>query len=151
ANREAAEALQKLLITRFSNLTVPIKTDKDVTEQDLKNHHLLLIGRPDSNSLVEKFRAKLPVQFGSRSFNARGDCYAHAGSAVIAAAENPVNNRYSVVVIAGLSATATERAVPKLFEKGSAEVLVLPKGREAKAMVMPAPELVFEIKQIEGK
>jgi hypothetical protein len=151
ANREAAEALQKLIITRFSNLTVPIKTDKDVPEQDLKNHHLLLIGRPDCNSLVEKFRAKLPVQFGSRSFTARGDCYAHAGSAVIAATENPANNRFSVVVIAGLSATATERALPRLFEKGSAEVLVLPKGREPKPLVMPAPELVYEIKQIEGK
>jgi hypothetical protein len=146
ANREAAEALQKTIITRFSNLTVAIKADKDVTEEDLKTHHLLLIGRPDCNLLVEKHRAKLPIQFGTRSFVVRDDSYANAGSAVIVAADNPVNPRYSMVVIAGLSAEATLRAAPRLLgnEGRSAEVLVLPKGGPNKALVLPAPDLIAD-------
>jgi hypothetical protein len=146
ANREAAETLQKAIVTSFWNLTVPIRSDREVTEQELKSHHLLLIGRPDCNAIVEKYRDKLPIQFGSRSFVARGESYANAGSAVIAAAENPANPRYSVVVIAGLGAASTLSAAPRLVHEGkAAEVLVLPKGKPIKALVIPAPELVAEI------
>ena len=49
-NREAAQALQKALRENWQNITIPIKSDKEVTEAELKSHHLLLIGRPDSNS-----------------------------------------------------------------------------------------------------
>jgi len=144
ANHEAAEALQKAIIIHSSNLTVPIKADKDVTEEDLKTRHLLLIGRPDCNALVEKYRAKLPIQFGARSFVVREESYASPGSGVIVAADNPVNPRYSMVVIAGLSADATLRAVPRLLhnEGRSAEVFVLPKSGPNKALVLPAPDLI---------
>jgi hypothetical protein len=117
ANREAAETLQMAIVTASWNLTVPIRSDREVTEQELKSHHLLLIGRPDCNAIVEKYRDKLPVQFGSRSFVARGESYANAGSAVIAAAENPANARYSVVVIAGLGAASTLSAAPRLVHE----------------------------------
>ena len=39
SNREAAEALQRGIIERGSNITVPIKADKDVTDEDLRAHH----------------------------------------------------------------------------------------------------------------
>src|SRR5439155_25870325 len=95
-----------------SNITVPIKTDRDVTSEELKTHHLLLIGRPDSNSVVERMRKVLPVEFGHRSFVVGKSAYANAGSAVIAAAANPEAPRYSVVVIAVLGAYATGEAAP---------------------------------------
>ena len=107
ANREAAKALQRAVMENWSNVTVPIKADKSVTDDDLKNRHLLLIGRPDSNTLVERFRSTWPITFGSRSFVVRNDTYAHPGSAVIAAGDNPLNKRYSAVVLAGLSAKST--------------------------------------------
>ena len=66
-----------------------------------------LIGWPDSNTLVERFRKNLHITFGSRSFVVRGKTYAHPGSAVVAAAENPLNRRLSLVVLAGLSSEAT--------------------------------------------
>src|SRR5262249_38097000 len=68
ANRDAAEGLQRGIIERHSNYTVPIKTDREVTEEDLKTHHVLLIGRPDSNAVVNRFRAAFPITFGKRSF-----------------------------------------------------------------------------------
>jgi hypothetical protein len=145
ANKEAAETLQKAIITHGSNLTVGIKTDKEVTDEDLKTHHLVLIGRPDSNLLVEKCRAKPPIQFGPRSFVVRGESYANAGSAVIVAAENPVNPRFSMVVIAGLGADATLRAAPRLLSNGSAQVLVLPKTGLSKALALPAPDLIADM------
>jgi hypothetical protein len=149
ANREAAESLQRFIIARHSNYTVPIKTDREVTEGDLRSHHLLLIGRPDSNLLVERFRTALPITFGSRSFTVRQETYAHAASAVIAAAVNPLNGRYSLVVLAGLSATSTFHAAEALLKgnQASGEVLVLPNKAKSRSLVVPTRELVHSLEQ----
>ena len=90
ANGEAAQKLQEALRRREFNITVPIKRDSDVTDDDLKGHHLPLIGRPDSNRLVARFREALPVRFGPQSFEVRGKAYAHPETAVLLAAENPL-------------------------------------------------------------
>src|SRR5207244_2791552 len=110
----------------------------DVRAEDLKTHHLLLIGRPDSNRVVERMQGAFPVAFGSRSFMASKTVYAHPGSAVIAAAANPENPRYSVVVIAGLEAYSTRMAAPRLPSLQAAEVVVLPNGEAAKSLLLPA-------------
>jgi hypothetical protein len=150
ANKEAAEALQKAVIQRWSNYTIPIKSDREVTEQEVKSHHLILVGRPDCNALVERFRAALPVRFGSRSFVVRHDAYAHADSAVVAAAANPLNPRYAVTVVAGLSSEATLRAAPAFLHErrgGTPEVLVLPHGDRGRALVVPPAELVHDFQE----
>jgi hypothetical protein len=147
ANQEAAEALERAVVQRWSNYTIPIKSDKEVTEADLKGHHLLLIGRPDCNPVVERFRAALPVKFGSRSFVVRADAYAHADTAVVAATANPLNPRYSVTVVAGLSPEATLRAAPAFLRDrrgGAAEVLVLPHDGRSRSLVVASAELVHE-------
>ncbi len=148
-NREGAEALQQAIIKAWSNIKVPIKSDQEVTEADLKDHHLLLIGRPDCNRYVDRVRSSLPVTFGPRSFQVRGETYAHPGSAVIAAAENPWNSRYSVVVLAGLSAESTRQIAAELLNRGrsAGEVVVRPAGKAAKALVVPARDLVQEFDQ----
>lgn len=61
SNREAAEALQQAIRAKGCNVTVKVVADTDVTADELKKHHLLLIGRPDSNKIVEKMRGALPV------------------------------------------------------------------------------------------
>ena len=139
-NREAAEALQQSIRARHANITVPIKTDRDVTSDDLKKNHLLLIGRPDTNSITARMKKSLPVTFGSHSFVVNKTAYAHSGSAVAAAAANPDNPRYSVVVIAGLEAYATWKTVPQLPKLPTAEVVVLPNGGSAKPLVMARGE-----------
>jgi hypothetical protein len=143
-NREAAVALQKAIRESGPNFTLGIKADRDVTEADLQTHHLLLIGRPDSNSLVERFRRDLPITFGSRSFGVRGKIYANPGSAVVAAAANPLNKCFSLVVVAGLSAESTLNAPAAFLRRGqrAAEVLVLPNSGSAQAFVLPESELV---------
>ncbi|HEV3260830.1 MAG TPA: C45 family autoproteolytic acyltransferase/hydrolase [Gemmataceae bacterium] len=145
-NREAAEALQRAIVEHWSNYKVPLKSDVEVTEKDLASHHLLLIGRPDTNAVSARFRSALPVTFGSGSFVVRRRTYAHPGSAVIAAADNPLNRRYSLVVLAGLSAESTLRAAPVLMARGEkpAEVFVLPHAARAHGLVLPARALVHE-------
>jgi hypothetical protein len=137
ANREAAEALQQAIRARHANVTVKVLADRDVTAEDTGKNHLLLIGRPDSNRVVGRVAGALPVAFGSRSFVVRGEAYAHANSAVIAAAPNPEDPRYSVVVVAGNGAYATWRAAPRLPALQPAEVVVLPDGGPAKPLTVP--------------
>jgi hypothetical protein len=148
-NREAAETLQKAVRAAWTNITVPIRSDRDVTEAELKGHHLVLIGRPDNNTVVARFRMALPVAFGPRSFVVRGKTYAHTDSAVVVAAANPLNERFSLVVIAGLSAEATWHAPTNFVRRSQspAQVLVLPHGQAAQALVLPARDLVRELKQ----
>ena len=143
ANEQTALALQKLIRTRWSNETVPIKTDRDVTDDDVQNHHLVLIGRPDSNLLTKRFRDSLPIAFGPRSFAFAGENYANAGSAVIAAADNPLNPRFSIVVLAGLSADATTRTPDLVFGPGTqgADVVIAPLGGKVRALTVPSKEL----------
>jgi hypothetical protein len=138
-NREAAEALQQA-IRQGPNITVPIKADKDVTDADLKDRHLLLIGRPDSNRCIARFKDALPITFGPRSFTVGKDSYAHAGSAVIAAGENPLNPRYSLVVVAGLDGASTLRNAANPAAGGrAAEVVVLANGQGPRALVVSVP------------
>jgi hypothetical protein len=164
-NKEAAKALQQAIRQSWCNVTVPIKTDKEVNDADLKNHHLVLIGRPDSNSVVRDLESALPINFGTRSFTVGQDHYAHAGSAVIAASDNvfaandfgsrelSVGNsaianskRYSAVVIAGLSAESTLQAAPLLLRNGrqAGNVLVLPHGGPPRGLVIPTRELTVD-------
>jgi hypothetical protein len=146
AQREAAELLQRQILRRGSNYTVPIKTDQEVTAADLKSHHLLLIGRPDTNAVAARVAQALPVTFGPGSFELRGKVYANPASAVIAAGANPLNPRYSVVAFAGLSAEATRRSAQQLGDglwwsgsQPAPEVLLLAAGSKPKRLTVPAP------------
>jgi hypothetical protein len=140
SNLEAAQDLQQAIITQFSNMTIPFKSDKEVSLEDLKSHHLLLIGRPDNNAVVASMKDSLPIAFGPRSFKVQDLTYAHAGSAVLVAAANPYDPRYSIVVIAGLSAESAFHAAPSLMTRGSAtQVMVLPDRASARnSVVLPS-------------
>ena len=132
AQKEAAEFLQRAMARRFSNFSIPIKSDADVGESELAKRHLLLVGRPATNRTAEHCCTKLPVSFTAGSLTVRGETYAHPDSAVIAAGDNPLNSRYSVVIYAGLGAQATWKCVqhhdPE--ELPPPQVILLPAGRK---------------------
>jgi Phospholipase B/S-layer like family, C-terminal region len=149
ANHEAAILLQQSVRRREHNITPAIKMDSEVTEQDLASHHLLLVGRPDSNSLVQRFQDSLPATFGTNSFEVRGMVYAHPESAIIMATDNPLNRRYSVVTIAGLSSLSTLQVMSKFEDNllSYAQIVVLPHNQTASDLVAPAKELIGTIEQ----
>lgn len=146
-NREAARLLQQAIRKSWCNVTVPIKTDKDTTDEDLKSHHLILIGRPDSNSIIQRFQSDFPISFGSRSFRVRQDSYAHPLSAVIGVGDNPTNRRFSMTAIAGLSSESTRTAAQALLSTGMSmgNVLVLAHGSKAQTMVAPTNDLAVKL------
>ncbi|HVA48220.1 MAG TPA: C45 family autoproteolytic acyltransferase/hydrolase [Pirellulales bacterium] len=136
--REAATLLQRKIARRWSNVTVPVQSEDEVSEDDLRSHHLLLIGRPATNGVAARCQdeGELPVRFGRASFDLKGQTYAHARSAVVFAAANPFNDRYQVVVYAGLSAEATHHAIDHRDERHSpaAEIMLYPAGRRPRRL-----------------
>lgn len=136
AQREAAELLQLQIARIWSNIRPTIRSDVDVTEEELKSHHLLLIGRPDTNAVAAKYANKvLPVKFRRSSFTVGDESYAHPATAVIAAGDNPLSPRYELVMFAGLSAQASRSCVQRLEAGAPAEVLILASGAGPRRMV----------------
>ena len=150
SNAEAAEEMQKAIIRRGSNITVPIRSDRDVTDAELSSHHLLLIGRPDCNRVSRDFAGAFRVTFGPSSFRVGQDTYAHPGSAVTALATNPRSPQYSAILIAGLGAASTFALAPKIGqgEGGNSEITIFENGGGVHQIVLPAAELQ---KELEGK
>jgi hypothetical protein len=142
ANREAAETCQKAIRRSWFNVDLPIRTDQTIAQSELKSSHLILIGRPEANQITARLAKALPVTFGSSSFIARAQTYAHVESAVLAAGVNPENRHYSVVVIAGNSAAATLAHAGELGGREQRpEILVHEAGGKTRSLVAPAAEL----------
>jgi hypothetical protein len=143
ANREAAEACQRSVRTSWHNITLPIRSDAEVTDADLADNHLILVGRPATNRVSAKLSGALPVTFGAASFSVRTSTYANAGSAVLVAGVNTLNPRYSINVIAGNSGAATLAHAGDLFDRQHVqEVRIMDAWGNITPLVTPAPELV---------
>ncbi len=142
AQREAAEILQRQIARRWSNVTIPITADRTVSDDELKTHHVLLVGRPATNTVAQKYASVFPIGFGSASFVVRGETYAHPASAIIAAGENPRNPHTEMVVFAGLSAESTRQCVSALGprESPAAEALLIVPGTRARHLVITGSE-----------
>jgi len=147
ANREAAMMLQQALRRREHSITVHVKADTEATEDELSKHHLVLLGHPGSNTLAARFRKDIPVTFGPHSFSIRGVPYANPDTSVLIAAENPLNRRFSLVLVAGLGTSATVDFARKLEEENIsyAPVVLLPAGQQAHNMVPCPPEFIREV------
>jgi hypothetical protein len=151
ANREAATALRDGVLNGGWNVAIPVKADAEVTDADLKGRHVLLVGRPATNAVAARHAAAFPVTFGSGSVRVREQDYAHEGTAVVAAGTNPTDPKYSVVLVAGLSAEATYRAAGRSAQQVSGEVCVLPAGGSARPMVVTRSKAAVPIKAPAGR
>lgn len=80
---------------------LPIKTDKDVTKEDIDNKHLILFGDPASNSLIAKTLAKLPVTWDKEQLVVGGQKYESSKHLPMLIYPNPLNPRKYVVLNSG--------------------------------------------------
>ncbi len=136
ANKAAAEALRVAVRQRCNNVVVPLLADLDATDETLEGRHLLLVGRPATNGVTARFAKAFPADFGPASATVNGTVYAHPRTAIVAAGVNPLDARYSVVAVAGLSAEATYFAAKSLVGLPAAEAVILPRGDKAVPVVV---------------
>lgn len=97
----------------------PVKADTAIDDADLAANNLVLWGDPQSNALLGKIVAKLPVQWTKEKLVANGKTYDAASHAPVLVFPNPLNPEKYVVINSSFTYREYDylnnaRQVPKL-------------------------------------
>jgi hypothetical protein len=106
ANRYAAEQLQKQFF-QWLESEVPIRKDFEVSDQELRTHDVIFVGRAESNSALARWQDKLGFQSTGGLFRIAGQDHASETEALVFAAINPLDRHHMALVMAGNSALQT--------------------------------------------
>ena len=77
----------------------PVKKDSEVSDDDIRSEHLLLIGDAESNTLIERMSAKLPFRMRDGKMQAAGRSYEGDGVVAQYVYPNPLNPRRYIAVL----------------------------------------------------
>ncbi len=110
ANRYAAEQFQKNFLDLLES-AVPIRKDFEVTPAELREHDVIFVGRPETNSALAAWQEKIGLDSSGASFRIDGAIHACDTEALALAATNPLDRRRMVVVLQGNNALATVRLI----------------------------------------
>lgn len=145
AGRYAEETLSTFIndYSKYFRGAVRVKDDAEVTRRDIADHHLILFGDPESNSVLKSVLGKLPLQWDPRQLSLGGKSYDAASHTIAMIYPNPVNSRRYVVLNTGHSFHANEMAATNaaLFPRfGDYAVLHLrqPIGKSVESEVVTA-------------
>ena len=106
ANRYAAEQMQSRFLDRFES-QVPIYKDFEASDELLRHRDVVFVGRPEANSALALWSAKLPLDYEGAAFKINGQAHTSEREALILAAENPLDAAHMVLVVAGNDALST--------------------------------------------
>ncbi len=109
ANRYAAEQLQHKFLNAYES-AVPIYKDFEVSDDLLRHREVVFVGRPEANSALALWSARLGLDFQGAAFKINGEVHASERQALVLAAENPLDRACMVLVIAGNDALSTVKA-----------------------------------------
>ena len=117
-NREEENRKKAMQFATWENpyitydMTHVVKSDKDVTREDIQNCHLILLGMPDENSIMEKIKDKLPIQITSNYIQVDSRRFEGNDLGIRMIYPNPLNQNKYVVIHCGLTSKALD-ALPE--------------------------------------
>ncbi|HMO35509.1 MAG TPA: hypothetical protein PKA06_05655, partial [Gemmatales bacterium] len=111
-----------------------VKLDKEVTENDIKNHHLILWGLPASNAVLKKMVHKLPIYWADGKIQVNEKGYDADTHVPIFIYPNPLNPSRYVVLNSGFTFREYDylnnaRQVPKLPDWAIIDITTPPNSR----------------------
>lgn len=137
SNRYAAEQLQSRFLDRYES-EVPIYKDFEASEEELRHHDVVFVGRPESNSLLARWSSKLGLDYPGADFKINGEAHPSEREALILAATNPLDAAHMVLVVAGNDALSTVKA--EAADLTSDEYMILRDGgEESKGFLARSP------------
>jgi hypothetical protein len=89
---------------------VRVKDDRNVTDADLKNYHIVLFGDPGSNRLIARLNGKLPMKWSREAITLGAANFPAAENLPALIYPNPLNPTRYVVLNSGL--TVEDREYP---------------------------------------
>jgi Putative esterase len=93
---------------KFLRGDVRVKSDTEVTPEDIENNHLILFGDPGSNRLIARVLEGLPISWSRTEMTLGGEKYTASDHVPVLIAPNPVNPRRYVVLNSGHTFGARE-------------------------------------------
>ena len=109
ANRYAAEQLQHKFLNGYES-EVPLYKDFEVSDDLLRHHNVVFVGRPEANSALAFWSVHLGLDYEGATFKIDGDVHPSEREALIFAAENPLDPACMILVLAGNDALSTVKA-----------------------------------------
>ena len=106
ANRYAAEQMQNRFLDRYES-RVPIYKDFEASEDLLRHHDVVFVGRPEANSALALWSGKLGLSYEAAAFKIDGQAHASERAGLILAAKNPLDAAHMVLIVAGNDALST--------------------------------------------
>ena len=108
ANRYAAERIQKHMLDWYEQ-SVPVWKDFEVSDAELRDHEVIFVGRPETNSALAAWQKKLGLEYDGAVFTVAKEDHGSERDALVWAAANPLDQKHMVLVIAGNSPVETVR------------------------------------------
>jgi len=111
-----------------------VKDDADVTDEDMKTHHLILWGEPSSNRLLARVAPKLPIRWDEKEVRVGKENFGAGHHVPILIYPNPLQPERYVVVNSGFTFREYDylnnaRQVPKLPDYAVVDTRVAPNPR----------------------
>ena len=101
AIHEVAEALGRNYAKFFHGAQCIIMKDTEVTQDDINNHSLILLGNPQSNSVWEKLQSHLPVKVTTSEVMLNNDSLAVSRPFQAIVRHPTANDKYILMIGAG--------------------------------------------------
>ncbi|MEK7448343.1 MAG: M1 family aminopeptidase, partial [Planctomycetota bacterium] len=126
------------------------KTDKEVTEDDLKTHSLFILGGPKINKIAERLKSETFSPAGltldSDYFAVGTEQYRESSFALLASVHNPFNREKYLTIFTGLSTPAIQRPARLLFFYGWKNYFIFRDGQKIKEdnFVLPKNSLEYQ-------
>jgi hypothetical protein len=89
--------------------SVPVKKDFEITDAEMREHEVIFVGRPETNSALAQCQARIGLQYDRAVFTAGGKAHGSENDALFWAAANPFDVKHMMLVIAGNSPLETVR------------------------------------------
>ena len=109
ANRYAAEQIQSNLLDDYES-AVPICKDFEVSDELLRHRDVIFIGRPEANSALAAWAARIGLDYPGAAFRIDDAVHASEPEALLFSAKNPLDPAHMVLVVAGNTALRTVKA-----------------------------------------
>jgi hypothetical protein len=128
SNRYAAEQIQQKFMNWFEH-EIPVRKDFEVTDADLISHNVIFVGRPETNSSLAAWKAKLGIQYEAAAFHIDNEDYPSEYDALVIAGVNPLDPKRLAIVVAGNTALQTVK-LANSFPPHGAEFTVYENAKE---------------------
>ena len=130
ANRYAAEQVQKQLWAHLET-EVPIRKDFELTDEELRTHDVIFVGRPETNSALASIASRIGLTYDQALFRIRGAAHGGEREALAYAATNPLNPAHMVLALAANDALDTVKLASAQLEP--AQYVIYDSGKESEA------------------